>query len=170
MNAFLVLLGAVGATIVLTRGSIAEPVREVFPPNTTLGKMIRCAMCSGFWVGLVFAPAFLPLAHSLGELPITAGRHIAFAFATSLVAYLTYFVAMVLDEAVSALKKYTEVPALEVIECGKCSRQQTIVGVFESGGCTHDEAVAFGWLKTDAGWVCPMHSGTAPSVLGDAKT
>ena len=43
---FLVLLGAVGVTLIVVRSPLFGWLRRIWPP------LFECAMCSGFWIGL----------------------------------------------------------------------------------------------------------------------
>jgi len=46
-------LAFVGATLILVRGSILERLRSGWAP---LAKVLRCAQCCGFWVGIAGTP------------------------------------------------------------------------------------------------------------------
>lgn len=53
-----------GVTAILTRSSLLAPLRDRLDPNTKLGQLARCAMCTGLWVGIAasltgFGPAHL---------------------------------------------------------------------------------------------------------------
>jgi hypothetical protein len=70
-------LGGVGATLILVRGQIFEPLRGQLRYGAT-GKcrlwlkpvhdIIHCPQCCGFWVGLLFAAIHLLLQFPLPEL------------------------------------------------------------------------------------------------------
>ena len=46
--------GCTGLTVVIVFSSILEPVRNFITSKSTyLGGLINCAMCAGFWVGLL---------------------------------------------------------------------------------------------------------------------
>lgn len=78
---WLLLLGALGFTLVVTTSTIAAPVRRLWPA------LLTCAQCTGFWVGGGVGAVY-------GVLwPLESYRHLiavalAFAFATSILAYL----------------------------------------------------------------------------------
>jgi len=77
--AWLAILGAAGATYVVTQGVIARRLRSIYPP------LLCCPMCSGFWVGAIVAALWLAYPH----LPAFVGQAVQivlFAFGTSLVA------------------------------------------------------------------------------------
>jgi hypothetical protein len=76
---WLTLLGAAGATYVLTHGRIAALLRRVYPP------LLCCPMCAGFWVGLVFGVAQCMSGAALGRYE-AALAVVSMGFATSLVA------------------------------------------------------------------------------------
>lgn len=44
--------------------------------------------------------------------------------------------------------------------CAACNRSQVFAPQDKAGGITVEEAEVFGWLWTDEGWLCPLHSGT----------
>ncbi len=47
-------LGCAGVTIIIVSSVVMEPVRSfVEKKSASLGKLINCSMCSGFWVGLI---------------------------------------------------------------------------------------------------------------------
>ena len=48
-------LGLVGLTLILTRGTIFDKVRNwIGIQNGFLGTLVYCSQCLGFWVGLVY--------------------------------------------------------------------------------------------------------------------
>lgn len=49
------LLAVWGVTAILTRSSLLAPLRDRLDPNTKLGQLARCAMCTGLWVGIAFS-------------------------------------------------------------------------------------------------------------------
>lgn len=51
-NSLLLLLGAVGSTLIVVRGSIFSPIREI--GHSKWQEFINCAQCTGFWVGFIF--------------------------------------------------------------------------------------------------------------------
>jgi hypothetical protein len=56
VDLFLFTFGCTGLTVILVLSSALEPVRDfVSSKSASLGKLINCTMCSGFWVGLVAA-------------------------------------------------------------------------------------------------------------------
>ncbi len=51
---FLILLGSVGITIILTRSSLFERPREfVDSKSSLLGELVSCPMCLGMWIGFL---------------------------------------------------------------------------------------------------------------------
>ena len=51
----LLVLGLVGITIIITSSSILNSLRiQIKKRSDTLGELIECPMCTGFWVGLFF--------------------------------------------------------------------------------------------------------------------
>jgi hypothetical protein len=57
-----VFIGAVGVTLIISKGEIFAGVRRYlvgfarwYNPLRWIGKAMRCSMCSGFWVGVVFS-------------------------------------------------------------------------------------------------------------------
>ncbi|MGH3303688.1 MAG: hypothetical protein ACRDOK_18815 [Streptosporangiaceae bacterium] len=79
MNTPLVFLGLVGATLIVVRGSIARPLRTVWPA------FFGCTQCVGFWIGF---------AGGSGGLVSTGHAHIANAI---VVGSATSFLAMLSD-------------------------------------------------------------------------
>jgi hypothetical protein len=49
---FAILLGCLGTTWIIKYGSILEPIRERLFEYSFFQKLMTCAMCSGWWVGL----------------------------------------------------------------------------------------------------------------------
>lgn len=45
----LTLLGLTGATLIVVRGTVLEPLRRLLP------SLLRCAQCTGWWFGAVAA-------------------------------------------------------------------------------------------------------------------
>ena len=79
--AWLIVLGAAGATYVLTHGKIAAPFRHIYPP------LLCCPMCAGFWVGLLVGVVRSVVSEAGLQAPhLQAFTWVLFAFATSLVA------------------------------------------------------------------------------------
>ena len=51
---FLILLGSVGITIILTRSSLFEKPRDFIEGKSSLmGELVSCPMCLGMWVGFI---------------------------------------------------------------------------------------------------------------------
>jgi hypothetical protein len=98
MTPWLFLWGASGATIVLSTGKIAEPLREVGP------KMLSCPMCTGFWVGLA-AGAWVfrkedPVDRAVGA--------VAFGFGVSLLSYAVNTGLTFLEQQTDAARQQSE--------------------------------------------------------------
>lgn len=79
MPVWLIVLGASGATFVLTHGRIAALLRRIYPP------LLCCPMCAGFWIGLAFGLAWCMSSAALGRYE-AALAVVCTGFATSLVA------------------------------------------------------------------------------------
>lgn len=45
MISFLLVSALVGATLIVVRGAIFEPLQAFYPP------LFRCCQCTGFWIG-----------------------------------------------------------------------------------------------------------------------
>ena len=59
LNLLLFILFSVGLTNIVVNASILENIRErIEGENETFGKLTRCMLCTGFWVGLLSAPIF----------------------------------------------------------------------------------------------------------------
>ena len=50
---FLLLSACIGATLILVRGTIFQPLQRLYPP------LLGCSQCVGFWVGAVAGAAGL---------------------------------------------------------------------------------------------------------------
>jgi len=47
------ILVSFGITLSVTRGKIFDPIRQrALKINSTLGQLLQCPMCLGFWVGI----------------------------------------------------------------------------------------------------------------------
>lgn len=79
MPAWLAILGAAGATYVVTQGVIARRLRSVFPP------LLCCPMCTGFWVGAIVGALWLLFAYLPAAIQLAA-QIVLFGFGTSLAA------------------------------------------------------------------------------------
>lgn len=50
----MILLSLIGLTFIITESKIMQPVRDLLD-GSIIGKLISCAQCTGFWVGVVYA-------------------------------------------------------------------------------------------------------------------
>jgi hypothetical protein len=76
---WLMLLAAVGLTIVVTLGKIAAPLRRIYPP------LLTCPMCSGVWIGGAAGVVYVAQPYLPGW-ACTAAFVVCVAFACSLAA------------------------------------------------------------------------------------
>lgn len=53
--------------------------------------------------------------------------------------------------------------------CVACNRSQAFAPQDRASGITVEEAEGFGWLWTDEGWLCPLHSGTERAATYEHK-
>lgn len=54
----LIAIALIGATLIITRSTIARPLQRLWPP------LFQCSQCSGFWVGAVAgASGIVQLSH-----------------------------------------------------------------------------------------------------------
>lgn len=60
-NFLLCALAAVGTTLIIVRGVIFLPLRNMLH-NTFLEEPINCCQCSGFWIGLFWGICYITLA------------------------------------------------------------------------------------------------------------
>lgn len=79
MSAFLTICALVGATLIVVRGTICRPVRQLWPA------LLQCSQCTGTWVGVA--------AGATGIVSIGRGRVIDAA----VVGAATSFLAMAAD-------------------------------------------------------------------------
>lgn len=55
MSIELLMLGLAGITIIITSSKIFENIRNrISEMSTTLGELVNCPMCTGFWTGFFF--------------------------------------------------------------------------------------------------------------------
>lgn len=90
-NFIIFLLSTIGATLIVTQSYIFKSFRERIQKfNTTLGKLFKCCMCMGFWMGLVIQ--FVILLHERMEFVFYCSDvyYILYGFIGSFVCYLIY--------------------------------------------------------------------------------
>lgn len=59
-------LGLIALTTIFVRGFITEKFRLwLLTKNELLGRMINCAMCVGFWTGLIYSLFFFSIRNSI---------------------------------------------------------------------------------------------------------
>jgi hypothetical protein len=46
VNVFLLILALVGTTLIVARGTVANPIRRIWPA------LFQCSQCVGFWIGV----------------------------------------------------------------------------------------------------------------------
>jgi hypothetical protein len=105
-NLLMLYFGAVGAALILVRGQVFEPLREVlrfasaerfrllFKPGHDI---IHCPQCCGFWVGLLFI-----LVHTLLQTPCHTPP-LRLAFSLFVFACGVSFLTLTADLVLSAL-------------------------------------------------------------------
>lgn len=91
------LLGAAGVTLILVRGDVFAWLRRA--PG--LRALLNCAMCCGWWVGVVARAA---MRHLAGDVVDQVVAVVLFAGAVSVVATLADFSIAALDAAIARLE------------------------------------------------------------------
>jgi hypothetical protein len=98
---FLWCLTVAGSALVLTQSTLTAPVRAQLARSVrfrTLGKLLTCPMCSGFWLGIGGALALVSEAHGLVLF--------CYGFAGSLVSALGVGLWLLLGELTAAAGLY----------------------------------------------------------------
>ncbi len=91
MEQLLFFLACLGLTFIINFSYIFKPIRggaEKLSPS--LGKLLKCPQCMGFWVGLFFRAlqmqyADVTLNYNLGDI-----YNLSYGFASSFVCYMAY--------------------------------------------------------------------------------
>lgn len=91
------LLGATGVTLILVRGDLFARLRRA--PG--LRALLKCAMCSGWWVGVGVRAA---MRHLAGDVVDQVVAVVVFAGAVSMIATLADFSIAALDAAIARLE------------------------------------------------------------------
>jgi hypothetical protein len=84
-------LSCLGATFIINISYIFKPIREKAACiSESLGKLLKCPMCMGFWVGLIFRILFMWKNGELNHIQFNDIYNICYGFASSFVCYASY--------------------------------------------------------------------------------
>jgi hypothetical protein len=87
----LFILACVGATFIINFSYIFMKVRErIAKKSATIGKLVKCPMCTGFWIGLTFRALFMWHESAFSNLQWSDLYNICYGFASSFICYATY--------------------------------------------------------------------------------
>jgi len=94
MDVILLLLAAFGCTLILMYGEILSllGIRQFIEKYNFFKKLLKCSMCTGWWVGLVIAVIYLPL-----------GSILPFAFASAGICFTLERAVILIDDNIIKL-------------------------------------------------------------------
>ena len=94
MDVILLLLAAFGCTLILMYGEILSllGIRQFIEKYNFFKKLLKCSMCTGWWVGLVIAVIYIPLVSIL-----------PFAFASAGICFVLERVVILIDDHIIKL-------------------------------------------------------------------
>ena len=91
METILFFLACLGATFIINISYIFIPIRDfVASKSEKLGKLMRCPMCMGFWVGLIFRALFMWHGEEFVDIKWSDIYNLTYGFASSFVCYSSY--------------------------------------------------------------------------------
>ena len=91
MNFIIFLLAAIGATLITTQSYLFKPIREkACKISPTLGKLLKCTQCSGFYWGIMIQLITLFKERMEFVLYWSDFYYIIYGFIGSFVCYLVY--------------------------------------------------------------------------------
>lgn len=87
----LFLLSCLGATFIINMSYVFKPIREKASSlSPTLGKLLKCPQCMGFWVGIIIRSLFMWHAGDFSHLQWSDLYNVCYGFASSFVCYASY--------------------------------------------------------------------------------
>ena len=94
MDVILLLLAAFGCTLILMYGEILSllGIRQFLEKYNFFKKLLKCSMCTGWWVGLVIVVIYLPL-----------GSILPFAFASAGICFTLERAVILIDDNIIKL-------------------------------------------------------------------
>jgi hypothetical protein len=91
MELIFFLLSCLGATFIINISYIFRPLREfVESKSKSFGKLIKCPMCMGFWIGLLFRVLMMWNSGEINNLHFNDVYNVMYGFASSFICYSSY--------------------------------------------------------------------------------
>lgn len=91
MELLLFILSCLGATFIINISYIFKPIREkVAKKSVALGKLLKCPMCMGFWIGILFRALFMWHGNEFLNLQFSDIYNVCYGFISSFICYAFY--------------------------------------------------------------------------------
>jgi len=91
MELLFFILSCLGATFIINISYIFKPIREKATKlSPKLGKLLKCPMCMGFWVGLLFRSLLMWHGGEFINIEWNDMYNICYGFVSSFICYVSY--------------------------------------------------------------------------------